>query len=355
MSASDQASAPRVYPPRTAAWPWRAWLLIAGILLLLMAAVNWSFRLNGRWLWLTYGMAGVGAAASLVGVMLLLTQRRRSARGLEIHPGRGRAYALPAIIAAFILAGIVALLPLPVRYDWMGNVFPALLVGVALWLGWGYIRNAAPLAYEQAQQAHKQGQDDMALALLRTLEQERPDFIGTYYLQAAIYRQRQDYADAHEASQRLIALRPDLYYGHAEHGLAFLAEGRPDEALAPLQRATQVAPDLPEGHFNLGMAYIEAREYAQAITALSRALRLGLRDSIAELIARYQLAVAFKALGNDQQARRELHWLRRHGRILDRWRSELSEGSLALAERRKEHALVSAIEHAIKGSSPIKG
>lgn len=348
MPASDQVAAHRTFPPRTAAWPWRAWLLIVGILLLLMAAVNWSFRLNGRWLWLTYGMAGAGTVASLAGAILLLTQRRRSARGIEIQAGLGRAYVLPTIIALFILAGVVALLPLPVRYDWMGNVFPALLAGIALWLGWGYMRSAAPLAYEQAQQAHKQGQDDMALALLRTLEQERPDFIGTYYLQAVIYRQRQDYADAHEASQRLITLRPDLYYGHAEQGLVFLAEGRPDEALAPLQRATQVAPDLPEGHFNLGMAYIEAHKYDQAIAALSRALRLGLRDAIAELIARYQLTVAFKALGNDQQAGRELRWLRRHGHTLDRWRNELSEGSLSLAERRKEHALVSAIERAIK-------
>jgi tetratricopeptide (TPR) repeat protein len=329
----------------TAAFPWRQLLLLGGALLAMMAGVTLVIAPEGGWFALTLGVTLLGVCMALTAGVLLVIQRQRRARGLE-HVGRP-AYLLPGMIGLLILALLASLLPLPQGYDWANTLLFLVLLGGALWLAWQMMRTAAPTEYQRAQQAYQRGEFDVALGLLDEVERQQPEYYGSYYLKALIYRQRRQFSPAREATERLLALRPDLYYGYAEQGLLLLAEGHPQEARIPLQRATEVAPELAEAYFNLGMAYAEEADHAGTVAALSRALYIGLSDGVTQLMARHYLVVALRDSGQREAAHREWLRLRRRMGTLRRWRRELSEGSLPAVERHKEEKLIAEIERLI--------
>ena len=328
-------------------------MLIGGLLLAMMAGATFFLAPQGNWLTATQAALIIGILVALLGVVLLLRQQQRASRGLDGATHNGRGYTIAGVITLLGLAFLFSLVPLPFPAAWMDNILPLICVALALWLGSRLLRAAAPLDYQRAQRAYLEGNLDAALALLRDLEEKRPDFYGTYHLRAMIQRQRKDYAAAREAANRLVALRPDLYYGYAELGLALLEEARPAEAREPLGRAANLAPELPEGQFNLGMACAEAGDFEGAIPPLKRALRLDLHDAVTGMIARYHLFRALEALGRHAEAEVERRHLRRRIGVLRRWREELDESGQPAGERRQEQALISAIERAIKrgGSS----
>ena len=334
--------------PRTTYVPWREALLIGGTLLTVIASTTLALAPRGNSLVATKAAIGLGVAITLAGAALRFAQRRRMSRGLDIGAA-SRALAFPSIVALLVLAFAFSLWPIPSPYAWVGAVVPPVSIVVAVWLGLSLMRGSAPPEYHQARRAHQRGEDDTALSMLQALDEKRPDHYGTHQLWAMIHRQRGEYDDAHEACQRLLALRPDLYYGYAELGLTLLAEGRPAEACDSLEQAVRISPHLAEGHFNLGMACAEAQDFDKALASLSRALRLGMRDQVAEVMARYRLVEALQALGHDDRARLELSRLRRRRGVLKDWRSELSQTQGSSAERRGDQRLIADIEGALAG------
>jgi len=323
-------------------------MLIGGVLLAVMAEATLLLTPGGNWLMATRAALAIGLFVALLGVALLLAQQHRASRGLDVALSNGRGYVVAGMITLLALAFVFSFVPIPFPSAWMDNIPPFLCVGLALWLGSRLLWAAAPLDYRRAQRAYMEEDLDTALSLLRDLEENYPDFYGTYHLQAIIHRQRKEYTAAREAASRLIALRSELYYGYAELGLTFLEEGQPAEAREPLSRAAAIAPELPEGQFNLGMACAEAEDYEGAIIPLRRALRLGLRDEVTGMMARYHLFRALESLGRHAEAETELHHLRRRAGVLKRWRRELGDDLRPASERRQEQALISAIEQAIK-------
>lgn len=328
----------------TAHFPWPTALIIGGALLALVAWMSLALAPTGLWLIATQVAIAGGLLGLLLGVVLMLIRRQQASRGLGPVASERRSYVGLLIIILLLLALAVALWPIGPSYAWVSTGVTLLCLAVALWLGLRLARDGTPLAFRQAQYAHQRGEDEHALALLCSIEGERPDFYGTYHLRAIIRRQCQDYAAAHEACRRLIALCPDLYYGHAELGLTLLAQGKATEARAPLERASRIAPYLAEAYFNLGLACAEAGDCEGAIVPLSRALRLGLRDKVAELIARYQLFTALDTLGHGDRARAELRRLRRRKEVLRNWRNELDHCQRPAADHRREGDLISTIE-----------
>ena len=328
--------------------PWRQFMVLGGVLVAMMAGATLMLAPKGGWLIATRAVLALSLFSALSGVILLLLHHRQASKGLDVALSDRRGYALAGLIASLLLAFVSSFAPIPFPATWMNNVLPLLGVVLALWLGSRLLQGAAPLDYQRAQRAYAEGDFDTALALLRGLEGSHPDFYGTYHLQATIYRQRKDYEAARRAANRLIALQPELYHGYADLGLTLLEEARPAEAREPLRRAVELAPELPEGQFNLGMAYVEAEDYEKAIAPLRRALRLGLRDEITGVMARYHLFRALEALGRHAEAEVELRRLRRCSGVLKRWRRELSEDLRPAKERRQEQALLSAIERAAK-------
>ncbi|MBN1402651.1 MAG: hypothetical protein JXA74_17555 [Anaerolineae bacterium] len=331
---------------RSMHWPWALLVCVGGAIVAFGAWATLQLPLAPGQMHLTrivlagaLGLGALGAVAALIG-------RARRQRGLLATDGRQTALA-GAMLAALIVALAASLWPLAPGYDWLSTLVTLGALAVALIVGWRLARNGTPARFRQAQRAAADGEPAKALQILSELEGERPDYYGTYHLRAQIMRQAGDHAAALAASERLIALRPDLYHGYAEQGLTLLAQGQPGRASEPLARAAQIAARLAEAHFNLGMAYAEAQQAEPAAKALSQALRLGLRDEVTQLIARYYLHGALQNLGQGQAAARELRRLRRSRGVIRRWRTSLPEGAAFRAQRERDLALSAAIERLV--------
>lgn len=315
--------------PRTRRIPWELVITMGG---LLIASIAWmSLDITPttwqRWLRIfTYG----GLFLALVGGGMVLYQRRRARRGLGY--GGSPQYRMGATIALLLLAFVISLWPLPFLHPWIDSAL-AILCGLgAVILGLGLVQSTS-LDFRRARQAYERGEDDKALDVLRAVEKEDPDFCPTYHLRAVIHRQRGHYEKAAEACHRLIDLCPNLYYGHAELGMTLLKKGEATRAIAPLKRALEIAPHLPHAQFVLGMAQAQGDDPEGAIDSLSRALRMGLRNEVRHLLARYYLYKSLVKAGYEDRAQGERRRLRRHRRTLRRWREGEDEQEHPLPSR----------------------
>ena len=334
--------------PRAMPFPWRGALIVAGAMVAILAWISLRLAESSVVLRLTYAAIALGLAMALVGLFLILRQQRQAMRGLDpaLADGR-RVYLVPLLIGLILLSFVVSLMPLPNPLAWASTLLPVMLMGFAVWLGIRLLRTIPPQAFTRAQRAYQQGQLQEALAGLDDLKEQQPDYYPALHLMTVIHRQHNDCQAAYKDAEKLIALRPDLYYGYAELGLTLLEDGQPERADEPLRRATELAPALPEGYLNLGLARLEAQDHGGAIESLSQALRLGLADPVARVMARHGLLVSFQATGNKEQAQREWQRLRRERGVLKRWRNDLATRPGSAASRRKEQALLAAVERDI--------
>jgi tetratricopeptide (TPR) repeat protein len=305
-------------------------VLVASIawMSLSIASVTWR-----RWLRIT---TYCGLVVATFGIGMALYRRQRAMRGLGygISPRRR----VGAVVALLLSAFVVSLWPLPFPYAWIGNVLTILCGIGAVALGLGLVQSTA-LDFRKSRQAYERGEDDSALALLRSVEEKDPDFCPTYHLRAVIHRQGEHYEKALKACRNLIDRCPDLYYGHAELGMTLLRNGEASQAIAPLQRALGIAPGLPQAHFVLGMAQAQGGDTKEAIDSLSRALRMGLRNEVSQLLARYYLYRSLMEAGYEKRAQRERRRLRRQRRVLRHWLD---------GEDEQEHPLPSRQLHTVK-------
>ncbi|MFP3896412.1 MAG: tetratricopeptide repeat protein [Anaerolineales bacterium] len=302
------------FPP-TRRIPWELLMIIGG---LLVASIAWmspditplTWR---RWIPLIiYG----GLFVALVGGALAFYRHRRTMRGLGY--GTSPLRRVGGVIALLLLAFFLSLWPIPFLQPWIHTALAILCGLAAVILGLGLVQTTS-LDFRRAQKAYERGEDGRALALLRAVEEEDPDFCPTYHLRAVVHRQGEHYEKAVKACRRLIDLCPQLYYGHAELGMTLLKKGEPRRAIPPLKRALEIAPHLPQAQFALGMAQAQDGESEEAIDALSRALRMGLRNEVRQLLARYYLYQSLIQAGYKERALQEKRRLRRHRRTFRRW------------------------------------
>lgn len=347
---NDSTGRPRLRHHRAGHIPWAGIAVIAGLLLAVMALVSLGLGPQGRTRTAVWALASLGTVAALGGAVGLAWRRLRARRGLSPSGGVGRGLLWPGVLALLFLAFLTAVLPIPYPSPWFSLLAPLLFLGGAAGLVWRLLGDATPLAYHKALRAHRDGDAQRALTLVREAAEERPDealrsTYGVHHLEAILLRERGDLAQARAVADRLVARRPELYYGHAEQGLILLAAGDAGAASEALARAVARAPHLAEGHYNLGMARAEAGDAAGAAEALERALRLGLSDEATRLIAHYQLYRAYGDLDMAPEAAAEARWLHRRRGALRRWRAALAADLAAPRARRgRDEALIAAIE-----------
>jgi len=335
---------------RTHATRWDLLALLGGALLALLAAMTLALPLDAAtrsavWIWLGLSLALFLAGAGLA----WRRQAQRTASLAEASEQRWQRRA-PWGAALLVLSGVLLWWTPPAPWRWLAWVLPlATLGGVAL-LAWDLFRHAPPMAYRRALRAYADGDDEAAWQALAEAQREQPDYATTYLLQARVSRRRGELAASERAARRYLALAPDAYHGHAELGLTHLAQGAPQEAIRSLERAAALAPYLPEAHLNLGLAQAENGQHGAAIESLAQALRLGLRDGISEVMARYQLWRALRAEGRLTEAERELRALRRRRRVLRAWGAELADVRLRhpTPDLQREEALWREIEAALR-------
>ncbi len=299
----------------TAPVRWAGLLMVAGLvvaLLGLVAAAAESTRIG------SLVALGLGAGGIIAGTAWTWVRRVRARRGLSVAPA-SRLWWVAAMELCIVVALGLALWPWRAGLAWLGGWMPAAPVVAAGWIAWRLLRTAEPRALGRARAALAQGDGAAALQALEELGRAQPQESAQWVLRARILRGRGDLAGAEQAAQRAVALRPRLYYGHAELGQAELAQGRPREAVATLERAAACAPYLGEAHLELGLARLALPDPAGAAPALAQALHLGLRDPIHALMARYRLWRALQGLGLAAEAEREERRLRRLRGLLRDW------------------------------------
>lgn len=344
---------------RTVSVPWRKAMFIGALTLTIAALLTLGLVGGGPWRVAWTMLAIVAALVAAIAGGLLLSHRAAAARGLAAPGEAERARMRAGMIGCLIVAFVVAVMPMGlvphwlVRYitPWSNLILLLLVLGLASWFGWRLLRGAPPLDIRRAQRALREGRTQEALALCHSAAHEQPDHWAVLQTMAIVHRELGQHHQSLTCALKLVDRWPMLYHGHAELGMTHLAMGNPTDACAPLERAAELAPGLAVAHYNLGMARAEAQYHAKAIEPLAKALRLGLRDDIAEILARHQLMIAFDAVDNVVQAESERKRLRRRSRMLKRLWRELEFAPEAAQKR--DLAIVADIERAIQapGSS----
>jgi len=163
--------------------------------------------------------------------------------------------------------------------------------------------NYAPAHHWRGLLLHSQGRlDEAVVALQRALALQPAEATLCADL-GVTYEARRDYAAAEEWLQKAVALAPAnaslalrLARFYVEHGLKVRDEGR-----LAATRATELLPADAEAWELLGWAQYLAGQPAAARPALERAVSLD-RDRPG---ARYRLGMVLRALGQEDEARRE--------------------------------------------------
>jgi Flp pilus assembly protein TadD len=198
-----------------------------------------------------------------------------------------------------------------------------------------------------------------ALLLERRVPARAPAFLAggaaavAVVLAAATYARNGVWANELTLWGDAAAKSPDKPRPLNNLGAALADDGRPDEAVGLLQRALRLDPEHAESYYNLGRVYLNAygrSEDAEALFRKAIALQPAYRDAYANLAgalvrqrryaeavellegvgpivrdsaeARFNLGVAYRLLGDEGAARRELGALR-----------ELAPGLAAQLER----------------------
>jgi predicted Zn-dependent protease len=94
----------------------------------------------------------------------------------------------------------------------------------------------------------------------------------------------QHWAEAAAALEKLAHLAPTVPEVHANLGMAYYFQGRPDEALASFDRALKLKPKIPQVRIMAGICQAELGRNREAITVLAPAFRKPSDQEIGRLI-----------------------------------------------------------------------
>ena len=125
------------------------------------------------------------------------------------------------------------------------------------------------------------------------------------HLQAALSAQRQGQlgkaAQEYEAALKIVPGSPDVFQNL---GLVYHLMNQYQNAISAFEKALKLDPQLWASNLFLGIACYKTNQFDRAVVALKRALDLNPKS--AEIEGRYWLGVTYKALGQHQEAAREL-------------------------------------------------
>lgn len=142
------------------------------------------------------------------------------------------------------------------------------------------------------------GMLDSALAEFGLALEENPTLVEGHMGMGRVFMQRQDYALAANAFQRVVALDPGNFEGYYQLGLSQQLLGKLDEAVRAYLRALLLKPESPQANYNLASAYLQL---GRADAALPYAVRSTLLAPDNQQ-AWANLAAARSLLGEYEQA-----------------------------------------------------
>ncbi len=114
-----------------------------------------------------------------------------------------------------------------------------------------------------------------------------------------------DYASVRTLFERVINSRPDNEHGHIGLGVAWLAEGNPNEAGVALRKALKLNPFSAEAHRNMGVLYMRIEEWAEAAKEFRRCTEL--RDRLSDKVFLARALFEAGDLNGAERAAQEAH------------------------------------------------
>jgi Tfp pilus assembly protein PilF len=110
------------------------------------------------------------------------------------------------------------------------------------------------------------------------------------------YHQKNEYAEAINAYEKVIELTPDHYEAYNNLGVIYSTLGKDELGIKSINQAVRLAPLISYLHNNLGYALLKQGRSSEAVGAFERALQLDSEN----LHARNNLESAYKQMGCSQ-------------------------------------------------------
>ena len=164
-------------------------------------------------------------------------------------------------------------------------------------------RSAEELFHEGA--AHAQsGRLAEAIDAWERAVELRPDLAEAHFNLGAAHRDRGELPEALEAYRRAAELRPNWADAQLAFGALLRELGRPDAAVEHLSQALALQPDLAEAHMELGNALTPTGDWRAALGHYQRAMRLRPEDAKARWAHAMAQLPALEEPGVDSDERR---------------------------------------------------
>jgi tetratricopeptide (TPR) repeat protein len=164
----------------------------------------------------------------------------------------------------------------------------------------------APDSYEiwqwQADDFESKGQLAEAVRAYSKAIEKAPALAGVNFGLARVYVRMADYESARDALRRELALNPFSSSASLLLGSLEVLDGRFEEAISDLKRASQSPSTAADAYLNLGRAYLKLGDALAARDALEKAVALQPKLKGAY----YQLALAYSRLGKKAEAEENL-------------------------------------------------
>ena len=114
-----------------------------------------------------------------------------------------------------------------------------------------------------------------------------------FYLLGREHYQKNEFAEAINAFEKTIELKPDYYEAYGSLGVIYFMLGEDELGISLIHEAIKLAPSISYLHNNLGYALLKQGRGAEAAGAFERALQLDPQNSH----ARNNLKSAYKLMG----------------------------------------------------------
>ena len=157
--------------------------------------------------------------------------------------------------------------------------------------------------FQGALDHYGEGRFDEAGVLLRKVLRSIPKDPGALHLMGAIHLQTGRDGDAITVLERAAGIDASNAEIHNNLATAYRRQARAADAVASGERAIVVNPSFAAAHFGLGQAHEELGDVTGAVRERRAILALEPADLAG---AYYNLALAYVAAGNPQQARRSI-------------------------------------------------
>jgi len=149
---------------------------------------------------------------------------------------------------------------------------------------------------------------EQAMATCRQGLEKNPDEPGFYLLIGELYNSKQQWAEAKQAFQKVLALSPKN--PAASNDLAFVllqTGGNPDLAMPLAETARRGMPDSPQAADTMGWVLYQKGAYSSAIDQFQEALKLAEKaKSPDNPTVHYHLGMAYERVGQPALARQHL-------------------------------------------------